>query len=226
MRKDHYILQIETATTNCSVAISKNGETIALKELSDGFSHAEHLHVFIASLSKEHDIALNQLSAVVVSKGPGSYTGLRIGVSAAKGLCFSLGIPLIALDTLLVLAHNVSVKQGCIVPLIDARRMEVYTQVLNSQYEPIKKTAALVLTPDAFQEFLISNKVTFVGNAVTKTQDVITHDNAVFTPPSLPSAAKMSSLSYKKFKQQDFEDVAYFEPYYLKDFVTTPPKKS
>ena len=222
--KDVYILQIETATTNCSVAISQNGETIALKEISNGFSHAENLHVFIESLMQEHAIDFKMLSAIAVSKGPGSYTGLRIGVSAAKGLCFVLDIPLIAIDTLTILAHNVTIDNGFVVPMLDARRMEAYTQVQNSQYEEVRKIEAQVITEDSFSEFLKKSKVTFVGNAVDKTKTVISNQNASFTEESLPSADKMSSLAYHKYKISDIEDVAYFEPFYLKDFVTTPPK--
>lgn len=222
--KDIYILQIETATTNCSVAISKNGKTIALKEMSNGFSHAENLHVFIESLMQEHALKFKMLHAVAVSKGPGSYTGLRIGVSAAKGLCFVLDIPLIAIDTLTILAHRVDVKKGFVVPMLDARRMEAYTLVLNSQLEPIRKIEAEIISENSFNEYLEAAQVTFVGNAVDKTKEVIKHDNAVFLEESLPSANEMSELAYKKYKISDTEDVAYFEPFYLKDFVTTPPK--
>ena len=133
-----YILNIETATKNCSVSVSRNGELVALKELSDEqFNHAEKLHVFISSVLEEAAIGLNDLQAIAVSKGPGSYTGLRIGVSAAKGLCYALNIPLIAVDTLKILAEAITVDNGFIVPMIDARRMEVFTQKFNAAKKAI-----------------------------------------------------------------------------------------
>jgi len=219
-----YILQIETSTTNCSVAISKKGETIALKEVSNGYSHAENLHVFIKDLLTENKLEYTDLNAVAVSKGPGSYTGLRIGVSTAKGLCFSLDIPLIALGTLEVLACQVQIEEGFIVPMIDARRMEAYTKVFDANFEEVRAIEAEILEETSFQKFLAKNKVVFVGNKTEKTQEVIQHENAVFVD-TLPSAKDMSVLAYVKYKKNDIEDVAYFEPYYLKDFLVTPAKK-
>jgi len=219
-----YILQIETSTTNCSVVISNSGETIALKEVSNGYSHAENLHVFIKNILAENELKYSDLNAIAVSKGPGSYTGLRIGVSTAKGLCFSLDIPLIALETLEVLAHQVKIDNGFIVPMIDARRMEAYTKVFDTDYKSVREIKAEILDSASFSEFLIKDKVIFIGNKTEKAQEVIQHNKAEFIE-TFPSAKDMSELAYAKFEKNDFEDVAYFEPYYLKDFLVTPAKK-
>jgi len=219
-----YILQIETSTTNCSVAISKKGETIAVKEVSNGYSHAENLHVFIKDILAENKLEYTDLNAIAVSKGPGSYTGLRIGVSTAKGLCFSLDIPLIAIETLKVLAHQVKEEGGFIVPMIDARRMEAYTKVYDTKYKEVREIEAQILDSTSFQEYLTKGSVVFIGNKTEKTKEVISHENATFIE-SVPSAKEMSMLAYAKYKKNHIEDVAYFEPYYLKDFLVTPAKK-
>ena len=220
-----YILQIETSTTNCSIALSKDGTTIAVKEVSDGYSHAENIHVFIKNILAEQDLVYADLSAVAVSKGPGSFTGLRIGVSAAKGLCYALDIPLIAIDTLQSLARQFEFASGLIIAMIDARRMEAYTAVYSPINELVKPVSATIFEDAYFGTFLEKGKVYFIGNAVDKLQTVLQHDNAVFLEETLPSANEMSILAYDKYKISDIEDVAYFEPYYLKDFVVTPPKK-
>jgi len=220
-----YILQIETATTNCSVALSKNGKTIAVKEVNDGYSHAENIHVFIKNILAENKLEYANLSAIAVSKGPGSFTGLRIGVSSAKGLCFALDIPLISIDTLQVLAKQTQITEGVIISMIDARRMEAYTAVYNKDYQLLKAVSATVFDIHYFEDYLEKGKVAFLGNAVDKLQTVLQHENAIFLEEVLPSANEMSALSFDKFQESDFEDVAYFEPYYLKDFVVTPPKK-
>ncbi len=220
-----YILQIETATTNCSVALSQNGKTIAVKEVNDGYSHAENIHVFIKNILAENELEFSDLSAIAVSKGPGSFTGLRIGVSSAKGLCFALDIPLISIDTLQVLAKQTQITEGVIISMIDARRMEAYTAVYNKDYQLLKAVSATVFDTHYFEDYLEKGKVAFLGNAVDKLQTVLQHENAIFLEEVLPSANEMSVLSFDKFQESDFEDVAYFEPYYLKDFVVTPPKK-
>ena len=219
------ILNIETATTNCSISFSKAGKTIVLKEdNSKNYSHVENLHVFIDAVLKEVNITSKDLDAIAISKGPGSYTGLRIGVSAAKGLCFALDKPLISVPTLQSLAHQVVCTDGVIVAMLDARRLEVYAAIFNSNYHEIRATEAQVLDENAFAEQLNHGKVYFVGNGVEKTKDLIKHPNAIFIEDKLPSANHMSLLAYHKYKISDFEDVAYFEPYYLKDFVTLQPK--
>lgn len=214
-----YILNIETATKNCSVSLAKDGQTILCKEIAEqGYSHAERLHVFIEEILKETNVKIQELHAVAVSKGPGSYTGLRIGVSTAKGLCYALGIPLIAVDTLQVLAHQVSVDNGIIVPMLDARRMEVYSAIFDKNHDNIKAVQAEVLTEDSYSEF--TETLYFIGDCQEKCQTVLTQPNFKFIPEIVfPSASQMSQLSYEKFNQNDFEDVAYFEPLYLKDFL-------
>lgn len=220
-----YILNIETATKNCSVALAKEGKTILCKEIAEeGYSHAERLHVFIEEIVKEADISLIDLKAIAVSQGPGSYTGLRIGVSAAKGLCFALGIPLIAVDTLQVLARQVSVSDGLIIPMIDARRMEVYSAVFNPKYDKKREILAEIISEDSFSE--LEEKLYFVGDCTEKCKSVLTKENFYFLENiKYPSAKEMSAISYEKFKINDTVDVAYFEPYYLKDFMITPSKK-
>ncbi len=220
------ILNIETATTNCSVSLSEEGKTIILKEDYDkNYSHAERLHVYIDAVLKEANIKSSQLDAIAISKGPGSYTGLRIGVSAVKGLCFALEKPMISVSTLESLAHQVICKEGIIVAMLDARRMEVYSAIFNSNYKKIRETEAEILDETSFSSYLEEGKVYFIGNGVEKTKTIITHPNAVFIDDKLPSADEMSTLAYNKYKISDFEDVAYFEPYYLKDFVALKSKK-
>ena len=219
------LLNIETATTNCSVSLSKDGETLVLKEdNSPGYSHAELLHVFIKEVFTSANVDASSINAVAVSKGPGSYTGLRIGVSTAKGLCYALDKPLISISTLESLAHQVKVEEGLIVPMLDARRMEVYSAIYASNFEQIRAIEAEVLTADSYADVLKDNKVYFIGSGVEKTKSIIQHPNAVFIEGKLPSANEMASLSNLKYKKSDIEDVAYFEPYYLKDFVAIKKK--
>ena len=220
-----YILNIETATKNCSVALAKEGEIILCKEIAEeGYSHAERLHVFIEEIIKEAGISLNDLSAIAVSQGPGSYTGLRIGVSAAKGLCFALGIPLIAVDTLQVLASQVNVTEGLIIPMIDARRMEVYSAIFNPKFDKKREILAEIIDQNSFSD--TGEKLYFVGDCAEKCKAILTKENHVFLEDiKYPSAKEMSVLSFEKFKINDTVDVAYFEPYYLKDFMVTTPKK-
>ncbi|MFD2542519.1 tRNA (adenosine(37)-N6)-threonylcarbamoyltransferase complex dimerization subunit type 1 TsaB [Lacinutrix gracilariae] len=219
------ILNIETATTNCSVSLSKEGETFALQEdNSKQYSHAERLHVYIETLLKQNNLQPTDLDAIAVSKGPGSYTGLRIGVSAAKGLCFALDKPLISVSTLEALARQVKAEEGVIVPMLDARRMEVYSAVFDANYNIVREIEAQILDEQSFASYLEKGKVYFVGNGVEKTKTLITHENAVFIEDKLPSANEMSVIAFNKYQKKDLEDVAYFEPYYLKDFVALKPK--
>lgn len=226
IKKLALILNIETATKNCSVSISKVGETIALKEINDGnYSHAEKLHELIKQVVLEAKIELSDLNAIAVSKGPGSYTGLRIGVSAAKGLCFALDIPLISVNTLQSLALSISIEKGYKIPLLDARRMEVYSQVFGNKTEKIREVYAEIITPDSFTDYLNDQKVYFLGDGAEKCKEIITHENAIFIDNKFPSAKEMSAISYEKFKKDEFEDVAYFEPFYLKEFIGGISKK-
>jgi tRNA threonylcarbamoyladenosine biosynthesis protein TsaB len=220
-----FILNIETATKNCSVSIAKNGETILCKEIAEeGYSHAEKLHVFIEEAIAESGITVQDLAAIAVSQGPGSYTGLRIGVSAAKGLCFALNIPLIAVDTLQTLASQAKVSDGKIIPMLDARRMEVYSAVFNTDLETERAIQAEVIDENSFND--ITGTVYFVGDCADKCKPVLTKENFVFLEEiKYPSAAAMSKISFNKYQISDTVDVAYFEPYYLKDFMIAPPSK-
>jgi len=221
----NYILNIETSTKNCSVSIAKEGEIVICKELADeGYSHAEYLHVFIENSLKEAGIDYNDLSAIAVSQGPGSYTGLRIGVSAAKGLCYAMSIPLIAVDTLQILAAQAKVDNGLIIPMLDARRMEVYSAVFTPDLKSKRATKAEIITEESFQDY--EEKLYFVGDCAEKCQSVLTKSNFIFLDKvKYPSANEMSQFSFVKFQNNEFVDVAYFEPYYLKDFMITTAKK-
>ena len=220
-----YILNIETATKNCSVALAKEGKTILCKEIAEeGYSHAERLHVFIEEIIKEVGITFQDLIAIAVSQGPGSYTGLRIGVSAAKGFCYALDIPLIAVDTLQVMASQVTVSSGLIIPMLDARRMEVYSAIFNPKFEKIRAVQAEIITENSFEE--LQETLYFVGDCAEKCKTVLTEENYIFLDEiKYPSAKEMSGLSFEKYKIIDTVDVAYFEPYYLKDFMVTTSKK-
>lgn len=220
-----YILNIESATKNCSVSIAKDGQTIICNEIAEeGYSHSERLHVFIESSLTEAGISFKDLDAIAVSQGPGSYTGLRIGVSAAKGLCFALSIPLIAVDTLKALAAQATVSDGLIVPMIDARRMEVYSAIFFPDLKNKREVQAEVITEESFGE--VESKIYFLGDCAEKCKEVLTKDNFIFLENiKYPSAREMSALSFAKYKANDIVDVAYFEPYYLKDFMITTSKK-
>ena len=214
------ILNIETSTKNCSVCLSKDGEVLSLKEVNDAnYSHAEKLHPFIADVLKEVNININKIDAFAVSKGPGSYTGLRIGVSAAKGLCFALEKPLISINTLNSFAHSISVEKGAILPMLDARRMEVYSAIFDANYNQTREIEAEIIDENSFVELLEIQKVYFLGDGAEKCKHVINHKNAVFIDDEFPSSIQMAKLSFEKYQNNDFEDVAYFEPFYLKDFV-------
>ena len=220
------ILNIETSTKNCSVSIANKGEVVAIKELNNGnYSHAEVLHPFIEAVLKDGNILKDQIDAIAVSKGPGSYTGLRIGVSAAKGLSFALNKPLISIDTLTSLSYAIAIDAGTIVPMLDARRMEVYAAVFDKDHQQVRKIKAEIIDATSFSEELEKGSVYFLGDGSQKCQETITHKNAIFVEDKFPSSKEMASLSYLKYKKNDIEDVAYFEPFYLKDFVAIPEKK-
>ena len=223
----NYILSIETATKNCSVALGQNEKVIEVMEYAgEGYSHAEKLHLFIKNILEKNRLKVQDLSAVAVSQGPGSYTGLRIGVSAAKGLAYAAGIPLIAVSTLSALAHKVKTDQAYIIPVLDARRLEVYSAVFDAGYQQIRPIKADLLDEKPFDEYLKNKTCVFVGDAVEKTQNLIQHENALFLPIKYPSAKELHDLAYTKFLKQDFENLAYFEPFYLKDFIATRKKNA
>lgn len=221
------LLYLETSSKNCSVGISRNGKLLALEELSEAsFSHAEKLHPFINGVLEKAALSMTDLSGVVVGKGPGSYTGLRIGVAAAKGLCFALQIPLVGVGSLETLAEAVcSQTSAFIIPLIDARRMEVFTAVFDTRGKQIESPWAEVLESNSFSPYLDKNKCLFVGDGQEKFKKILNHPHAVFEAEILqPSVQQMVRLGTQKFEAKAFEDLAYFEPFYLKEFYTTPPK--
>ena len=220
------ILNIETSTKNCSVSIAKENELIQLKELnSGGYSHAEKLHPFIQECMQAAKITFSDLDAVAVGKGPGSYTGLRIGVSAAKGLCFAHDLPLIAIHSLEILARSFQAESGILIPMIDARRMEVYSAIFNTDYNWVRETKAEIVDENSFASYLEQGPVSFIGDGAAKCREVIQHENANFVEGKFPSAQDMASIAHEKFQKKEFESVAYFEPFYLKNFVATPQKK-
>ena len=220
------ILHIETSTKNCSVSIANCGELISLKEINTGeYSHAEMLHPLINEALLESKLTIKDIEAIAVGKGPGSYTGLRIGVSAAKGLCFANDIPLISINSLEILAQSITIDCGLIIPMIDARRMEVYAAIYDQNHNAVRETKAEIIDSHSFLDELQNQKVYFLGDGAKKCKEIILHENAVFIENVFPSAKKMAAISYHKFKNESTEDVAYFEPFYLKNFVATQEKK-
>ncbi len=224
------LLHIETSTTVCSVALSENGQCIFSKSNDEGMNHAALLSVFIAEALETIKPSGKIIDAVAVSSGPGSYTGLRIGVSTAKGLCYGYGIPLIAVSTLEVLtvaALKVATdtENALFCPMIDARRMEVYAAFYNAKAEIKREISADIIDSDSYAEILAAQPVYFFGNGAEKCKTALTHPNARFIDNLVPLASNMIDLAEKKFAANDFVDVAYFEPFYLKEFQTTTSKK-
>ena len=223
------ILQIETATQTCSAVIAVDGVNIALKEETAQNIHAGSLTLFIEEVMQRALLKFQDLDAIAVSKGPGSYTGLRIGVSTAKGLCFALEKPLIAIDTLEMMANGFLLAnpayKGLVCPMIDARRMEVYTCLYNEKLEALAPVSAKIIEAGSFQSELQNNHLTFIGDGALKCREVLGNPNASFSGALCNSAANMTQLALSAYQQQKFQDVAYFEPYYLKDFMFTTPKK-
>ena len=228
------ILHIETASVTCSVAISGNEKLLALRESFVDKSHAALVTVFIQELFEETGLKPADLDAISVSMGPGSYTGLRIGVSTAKGLAYGLGKRLIAVNTLKAMAWGLVNSPDIdlddlrsdfyLSPMIDARRMEVYTSLFDKDLSTIKEISAEIIDEQSFQAFLDEKPVFFFGNGAEKCEDIIQHKNARFIPGFHNSSKYMVSLAYESFQLKKFEDVAYFEPFYLKDFIATTPK--
>jgi tRNA threonylcarbamoyladenosine biosynthesis protein TsaB len=221
-----YILHLETATKVCSVALSLNGQIKQLKEIQEaGFSHGENLTLLVEDTLKSEGISVNQLSAVSIASGPGSYTGLRIGVSIAKGFCYALSIPLIAVDALNSIQQNAIEKypNQNIIPMIDARRMEVFSAVYNSKGEILKPISADILDENSYVEF---EPFVACGDGAEKLKDLWKGREIIFASNILSSAKGQVNLAYQKYEQKAFEDVAYFEPFYLKDFVMNVKSKA
>ncbi|WP_342226769.1 tRNA (adenosine(37)-N6)-threonylcarbamoyltransferase complex dimerization subunit type 1 TsaB [Candidatus Walczuchella endosymbiont of Icerya purchasi] len=210
------ILNIETATRNCSVSLVQNGILqILVEENSKYYSHSENLHKFMDYVFKKSAISIYELNAVSVSKGPGSYTGLRTGVSAAKGLCYGLNIPLIAIDTLTIMVHGFNANQGILIPMIDSQRNEVYTAIFNKK--KMTTIEAKILDENSFIEYT-KNQIYIFGDGAQKAKKLL-KISAYYWPEFFPSAKYMSSLSEERFQQHKFENIESVEPFYLKDFL-------
>lgn len=224
------ILCIETATSVCSVSLSEDGKVISFREINEHKAHASEITVFVEDVLKESNVSIKNLDAVAVSKGPGSYTGLRIGVSATKGICYGLEIPLISVDTLYSMAmgfsefhndfiQNLYSENILLCPMIDAMRMEVYNQLVDLKQQTIRKTQAEIIDENSFSEYFKTHKVIFFGSGADKCKDIIINEKAYFFPSFQNSAKFLAKIAFQKFQSQQFENTAYFEPFYLKDFV-------
>jgi tRNA threonylcarbamoyladenosine biosynthesis protein TsaB len=217
------ILSIETSTSVCSVALHENGKLISVVEIHQEFSHASKLGLLVDQVLNLGDLKIEEISAVAVSSGPGSYTGLRIGISLAKGLCYALNIPLIAVPTLQVLAAKVShinFADSFLCPMIDARRMEVYCQVMDFNLNEIEPVKPIIIDEKSFEKYLRIKPVIFFGNGSMKCRDVLIQSNAKFLSDIHPSAVQLGPLAFEKFRRDETEDVDLFVPYYLKEFYT------
>jgi tRNA threonylcarbamoyladenosine biosynthesis protein TsaB len=220
------ILHIETSSRNCSVAISDGEELLCLcEEVSDNYKQSESLHTFVEWALEGAEISLKEIEAISLGKGPGSYTGLRIGAASAKGFCYGLKVPLIAINSLETMIEPfLGQNYDVIIPLIDARRMEVYCAVFDGNSgEMISETEAKILDENSFKE-LEGKKILFVGDGATKVQEILQISGTEFDSTVYPSAKYLIKKSVEKFRQKDFEDIAYFEPFYLKDFHGTKKK--
>lgn len=224
------ILNIETSTKTCSASLAKDGKILkTLEETSDQYIHSERLNVFIEQLFADTNLSINDLNAICVSKGPGSFTGLRIGVASAKGLCYALNIPLITINSLTILAKYFSQKnnigeEGLLIPMIDARRMEVYSSIFDNSLNFVEPIAANIIDENSFLER--NEQLHLFGDGAEKCGEVLNRKNITIHPNFNTSASAMTELSYAKFQQQEFEDLAYFDPFYLKDFVAGVKKQS
>jgi tRNA threonylcarbamoyladenosine biosynthesis protein TsaB len=221
------ILQIETATTSCSIALAIDSKVVAFKQINERNIHAEVITLFIDELVTSANLTYNNLDAIAVSSGPGSYTGLRIGVSTAKGLCFALDKPLIAIETLEAMAYGVihsddfTIEQDTLLcPMIDARRMEVYCALFDAHGQKVRPTSADIIDEYSFAEELNNHRIIFFGDGADKCETTLgANPHAQFLTGFVNSATFLTQKAAEKFDKKEFEDVAYFEPYYLKDFI-------
>lgn len=227
------ILNIETSTSVCSVVLSIDGEVVTIRESHTKNSHSELITLFSQKAVTDAGLKFTDLDAVSVSKGPGSYTGLRIGVSTAKGFCYGLEIPLISVGTLTAMAlgmkNNLDYDNGLnnvlFCPMIDARRMEVYTALFSSSLDVVEQTSAKIIDKDSFSDYLSTYQLIFAGDGASKCKEVLVHrPNAVFVDDFHPSAKYLCGIAEQKFQEKEFENTAYFEPYYLKNFVAGIPR--
>jgi len=217
------ILCIETSSKFCSVSLIEKNKIVASKRIEIEKSHSEFILVLIDSILKEQNILLTQLSAVAVSKGPGSYTGLRIGVSTAKGLCYSLDLPLLSVNSLDLMAvqskkKKITDAKALLCPMMDARRMEVYTKILNFDLCEVEETSSMILDKNSFEHLLNNNKIYFFGNGSLKFKKIVKSSNALFLDDVHPDASSFNELVSFKYSKKKFEDLINFEPYYLKSY--------
>ena len=241
------ILNIETSTSVCSVSVCKGESIVAYRESLTGKSHASMLTVFIGEAMEEAGLKFKDLSAVAVSRGPGSYTGLRIGVSTAKGICYAADLQLISVDTLKIMAHKVismaapgepalhstqaagpgegDKEKLLLCPMIDARRMEVYMALFDYRGNQVSKISAEIIDDKSFSSYTEANKIMFFGDGAEKCRKVLEGNNTSFIPGIYPSSREMVPLALKYLHEERFEDTAYFEPFYLKDFIATTPRQ-
>lgn len=224
------IINIETATTLCSVSLAESGKVLSVKEANEGYTHAENLHIFIEKVLAEAGRTTKDLDAVAVGSGPGSYTGLRIGVSSAKGLAYALQVPLISVNTLQTMAA-IALKEVqnnvVLCPMLDARRMEVYTALFDRELNVLKETSAQIIDEKNLSFFDLHQPICFFGEGMPKCKAVLEKlPGASFLEGIVPSSTALADLSFKKFQSKSFEDVAYFEPFYLKDFLIKGPKSA
>lgn len=221
------ILSIETSTSICSLAVHQDGKLISLSEENEPGAHAERLVLLIEAVLEKAGLGFKDLDAIAVSQGPGSYTGLRIGVSTAKGLAFGLNKPLIGVNTLQALASAVHLEKGdLVIPVLDARRMEVYREVFDWKLDSISGLDAEILSENSFQNFLENHRVYFLGDAVDKVKSLVQHENARFISDLSFSAQHMGEIAFGEFEKEQFADLAYFVPNYLKEFKALHSKKN
>ncbi len=231
-----YILHIESSTSVCSVSLAKDGEIIALEESFEGQNHAKLIGIYIEKLLQASKIEASKLSAIAISEGPGSYTGLRIGTSHAKGMCYALNIPLITINPLCAMVEQFldseagklakEKKNVILAPMIDARRMEVYTFLYHLENESNSDVIASVINEHHFEDIANDTTIYYFGSGAEKCSNIIAHPNAHYIANIYCSAKSMGKLAYNMFKAEEFANLAYFEPFYLKDFIAGTPKKS
>jgi tRNA threonylcarbamoyladenosine biosynthesis protein TsaB len=223
------LLSLETSSTSCSAAIHDKGRLLAVSEIHEEHAHGAKLASLIKQVVEEGRVSLEQVAGICISSGPGSYTGLRIGTSTAKGLCYSLGIPLISVDSLSAMAFGAMKshsEKALYCPMLDARRMEVYCAVFSSELEFVRPVQAKVIEAGAFRELMDEARVVFFGNGSAKCRHLLEHPNAVFLENIIPSAREVGELGWRRFEQGIFEDLVHFEPIYLKEFLIKKPVKS
>ena len=232
------ILNIETATSLCSVALAYDGRVVAQREVREEKAHASQLTAFIEDILKGRQLKISDLDAIAVGKGPGSYTGLRIGISVAKGLCYGSNLPLIAVGTLKVIFRQAMSAQDPLIqdilkrdntlvcPMIDARRMEVFTCLFTKTGDLVEDVSAKIIESSSYTAYYPGHAILYVGSGMEKCRQVLSHPLAVFAPDIFPHASSLAELAEESYKRRDFENLAYFEPFYLKDFIATTPKKS